>query len=338
MNALHPVTKKPAPKLSQQSPKAYLIQLFARINAIYTTSGVEPQPLPDREVSLPIKDVAAWLSNKTTRLAKAIFRYSQISVHLTKAVDIDEWFLAEGWVFFWIIIAIIGAPIAFVIRPVVGVYVNALALASLAALALWQRKYREVAISAAILPVASMIGMILPKLSVFTTITIYYAAILLLALWYRYSFTLNQSVVSSRMKLKDYALAIPLVGLVGIALGTLGYDLSNNHYDYKGTALLLAGISAIIFAFTEEMFFRGLIQQRASKIMHPILAAILAAVLYGVVGLGMHASYSNIIYALVAGAVLSAIYFKKQNLLLTTTANAAMKIVYLGLLTTLIVH
>jgi membrane protease YdiL (CAAX protease family) len=234
-------------------------------------------------------------------------------------------------VFICVLVPLAAAQIALLVNPIVGVYVNAAAFAALVALALRQAAARQLAISAAILPVANMVTLSLPQSSAFNQSMVFYDALLLVALLYRFWFTLDQPLPYSRLAAKGYAFALPLMVVLGEALGVLGYGMLRNHYPYHGVSLPLVALVVVVLAITEETFFRGLIQQRAALVMSPILAATLSTLLYTLVSIG-HVTILAPLFALLAGAVLSLTYYKKQNLVLTTTINAAMKLTYLGLL------
>ncbi|HEY8999170.1 MAG TPA: CPBP family intramembrane glutamic endopeptidase [Candidatus Saccharimonadales bacterium] len=218
-------------------------------------------------------------------------------------------------------------------KPALGVYVNAGAFAALCGLALWRESYRKFAISLAILPVATMITLSLPQSSNFAEAVVFYDALLLLTLVYRFWFTLDEPLPNTALTGRGYALTLPLMLIVGQVLGTAGYFMLRNYYPYEPTSLPLVAASSVVFAIAEEMLFRGLIQQRAAKIMHPVVAAALSAALYTFASVG-HSTLLVPLFALLSGIVLSFTYYKKQNLLLTITINAMSKLAYIGLLAT----
>jgi membrane protease YdiL (CAAX protease family) len=230
------------------------------------------------------------------------------------------------WAFLIIIILVIGAQVTLFEKPVVGVYINAFAFTGLIGLALW------LAISAAILPVAMMITLSLPETSTFAQSVVFYCAILLMGLIYRFMFTLDEPVSNSKLKLGGYILALPLSLVIGQALGAAGYGLLRHQYTFGHTALPLVAVASVVFAISEEVLFRGLIQQRAAKVLHPGLAAVLSAVLYAGFTFGHAGSYLAPLFGLIMGITLAITYYRKNNLILTIAINAASKLAYVGLM------
>jgi membrane protease YdiL (CAAX protease family) len=239
--------------------------------------------------------------------------------------------------FFGIAGAVALSQLALWWKPLAGVYANAGLFALLLGLALWKESFRKLAISVAILPIAIMIDLCLPQGNAFGQAAVFYDAILLLTLVYRFMFALDEPIKSTALKLRGYAFALPLMAVLGQLLGVLGYGMLRHQYAFKNISLPLVAVTACVFALTEEMFFRGLIQQRAAKVMHPAIAAALSTILFALANIG----YGTILaplYALIAGAVLSVTYYKKQNLLLTFTINAMSKLAYVGLLATFVLR
>ena len=125
--------------------------------------------------------------------------------------------------------------------------------------------------------------------------------------------------------------------VIGEVVGVLGYALLCDHYAFRGVPILQAVMAIVTFAVAEEMLFRGMIQRQAARVVHPIVAAVLAAALYTTIFIG-HTSALNTSFALVAGTVLSVVYYFKPHVLLTTTANIVMKLSYFGLIATFILR
>lgn len=246
----------------------------------------------------------------------------------------SEWFMshtANFWIMLYIAVVIIAAQVTLAIKPIAGVYVNAGAFAALIGLGLWKERARMLTISASILPVSNMISLSLPQTSVFAQTTVFYDSLLLLALVYRFIFTLDEPVQTSRLSLKGYGRLLPIASVIGEVFGVIGYILLRHHYTFGHTALPLVAASAVVFAIAEETFFRGLIQQRASQFMSPVLAILLSVSFYVFTSID-HITILVPLFALASGLVLSYVYYKKQNLLLTITLNAATKLVYIGLM------
>jgi membrane protease YdiL (CAAX protease family) len=236
------------------------------------------------------------------------------------------------WLFILIIVVLLGTQISLFEKPIVGVYVNAVAFAALVGVGLWREQVRQLAISAAILPVSLMITLSLPQTSTFAQAVVFYDAILLIGLVYRFMFTLDEPLANTRLNLRGYLTALPLMIVIGQAAGVLGYGLLRHQYTFGTTALPLVAATSVVFAISEEVLFRGLIQQRAAKVLHPVVAAALSAILYALFTFGHAGSYLAPLFGLIMGIILSTTYYKKQNLILTIAINAGSKLTYIGLM------
>lgn len=236
------------------------------------------------------------------------------------------------WLWLWVVGSIVIAQLSLFFQPTVGVYVNATALAGLIGLGLWRAAARDLAISTAIIPVAAMVSLSLPQDSTFITSVLYYDSLLLLALVYRFLFTLDHPLPATSLGKRGYLLTMPSMIVPGQILGVIGYLLLRHQYTFGHTSLPLVAVSAGLFAITEEVLLRGLIQQRATLAMSPVAAAVLSAVLTLSLNFGHTGSWLAPFYALIAGIVLAYTYYRKQNLLLTFVLNVTSKLVYVGLM------
>lgn len=267
------------------------------------------------------------MADKKSAVKKASVLRRYISSNTKKLHPLKQnvWFMLLAAV----VIAI--SQLTLLWRPVVGIYFNAAALAILVGIALWKDKLQQTAISVAIIPTATMIVLALPQTTLFAQTVVFYDAILVLAIIYRLMFTLDYPLGFTRMTLKGYGLAVPLMLVLGEVLGLLGYGMLRHHYTFGHTSLPLVAASVVVFALAEETLFRGLIQQRASQIMHPMVAALLTTMLFTFAGIN-NITYLAPLFSLILGAVLSYTYTKKQNLLLTGSINALAKLTYVGLM------
>lgn len=243
--------------------------------------------------------------------------------------------IKNSYAFVFIVLCVLAGQMALFWRPSVGVYIEVLIAAIFMAMAVWLTKFRALALSAAILPVATMIAISIPPTTPLIQSMVYYYSILVLALVYRFIFTLDMPLSYTKLTAKGYIGALGLMAVIGELLGLLGYALLRHNYTFHASAWPTVLVSAAVFGITEEIFFRGLIQQRASQIMSPAVAAILTTLLYTVVSIG-HITVWAPLFSLLLGGVLSFIYYKKQNLLLTITANVVTKLTYIGLLATFV--
>jgi membrane protease YdiL (CAAX protease family) len=245
-------------------------------------------------------------------------------------------YFVNAWLAPYVLLAVAVPQVALLWRPVLGVYATAASLLLLLALSHWSEKARKLAISAAILPTTMLVGISLPQQDAFARSAVFYDAILLLALVYGYVFTMNEPRSATSLG-KKYIILLPLMVVIGQALGALGFGMLRGQFPYHGTSLSLVASTAVVFAIAEELLFRGLIQQQAMKVVHPIMAATIAALSYAAV-FAAHGSYLPVVFALISGAILSTVYYFKQNLILTTTTNIAMKLVFVGLMATFVLR
>jgi membrane protease YdiL (CAAX protease family) len=278
-------------------------------------------------------------STKTNRLAehirlsrgdmvrawRSIRRFVAKPGRVFKPLGNSNWFIV-------LIIVLIGVTqLALLWRPVVGIYCDAATLAILTGLALWRENLRQLGIAAAILPVASLVTLSLPQTTAFAETTVYYGVLLVLGLIYRYLFTLDHPLRETHLTPREYAFAIPVMLVIGQVLGIIGYGMLRHHYTFDHTSLPLVAATVVVFAIAEETVFRGLIQQSAAQLTHPLVAGILSAMLF------VFASIDNTtalapLFMLIMGPVLAFTYYKRNNVILTMAINAAAKLAYVGLM------
>lgn len=279
-----------------------------------------------------IKGYGAAIATFVSKLASGVAKIAvSIWKFLKKIAQKSVPFGKSTWVMFTLILVIAVAQLTLLWRPIVGIYFNAAALAILVGLALWRENIRQLAIAVAIIPTATMIVLSLPQTTVFAQMVVFYDAILILGLIYRFMFTLDYPLKNTHLALKEYAFSLALMGVVGEALGVIGYVMLRHHYVFGHNSLPLVAATVAVFAFAEETLFRGLIQQRASQAMNPIVAAILSTVLFTFVSINTQTAVAPL-FSLLLGAVLAFTYYKKQNLVLTGTINVLAKLTYIGLM------
>jgi len=241
----------------------------------------------------------------------------------------------------WIVIVygtlLCATQLCLIWHPILGLGLSTFCLFLLTTGALVRESLRKLSISLAILPTVQIAHSAIITHNAFQSTTILYVMLLLLALIYRYMFTLDEPVEKSRLKLKGHLFGLPLMIIIGEGLGLIGYAFLRNHYAYTHISLPLICAACIVFAFAEEMFLRGLVQQQAARIVHPLLAAVLAAVIYIPLAIS-RTSLLTIGPAVAMGIMLAVVYHLKHNLLLSTAINAAAKLTYVGLVATFILR
>ncbi len=232
--------------------------------------------------------------------------------------------------------ALLLPQLALLWRPLLGVYATVVALAVLLVVALHVVKLRKLAIAAAILPITMLVSLSLPQIDAFDRTCALYTIILAVVTLTNFTFGLDEPLGFEALKKKLF-LVLPLMIVIGEAVGAISFGMLRHTYDFHGTPTLLVASVAITSAIAEETLFRGLIQAQAARVFHPVLAVTLTSVAYMALFIGT-GSVLPAVFAAVAGLTLSAIYAFKQNLVLTTTANAVMKLTYLGLMATFVLR
>lgn len=222
-------------------------------------------------------------------------------------------------------------------KPMAGAYATVASLVALLIIALRSSKVRKLALSATILPLAILVLAIYPyNPSSFYRTWVEYDVVLLLAVIYSYLFR-QKLAKKYRLTMKQLPHVLPLMIIIGETLGAAGYELLRHQYGYAGTSLPLVASVAVVFAITEELFFRGLIQRQAMKLTNRTAAIALTVIIYiaATIGIG---SLLPLAFGALSAATLSTIYSYKRNLLLTTTTNVAMKLTYVGLVATFVLR
>jgi len=92
------------------------------------------------------------------------------------------------------------------------------------------------------------------------------------------------------------AVTVPVLLMVAVVLGGLKIELHHPEWLFQ---FVLANIFFVSLA--EEALFRGYLQQRLSSVMHPVLALIIASLLFG----GLHYAGGSlmVIFATLAGLI-----------------------------------
>lgn len=239
------------------------------------------------------------------------------------------------WVFAALATTVAGMQLAFLVSPLHGVYATVMALAACMLIAVRSRAARLVAVATAVIPAATLLALCVSGSSSFVRACVLYGALLALGITYRLQFA-GTPAFQGRGPVRAGAFARLLPGMVvlGQALGALAYVALQHQYAYGGIAVGTVVGAAVLFAITEEIFFRGLLQPSAATVLHPGMAAVLSAVLYAAVHLGA-GNWVAVAVAAVTGAVLAAVYYKTRSVALTVALNITAKLVFMGLLTTL---
>ena len=224
------------------------------------------------------------------------------------------------------------SQISLFFHAAVGLYTTAVMVVILGGVAMSHPRSSYTVLSAMIIPVAILVTLVLPSGTVFTQTTALYEAILVPSLVYHSMFQATNSLSYNWPAIRRHMTCLPLVLVIGQVLGASGFGLLRHQYLFAHTSLPLVAIVSIAFALAEEILLRGLVQQQAARIVHPLMAAVLSSILSMLLTIGHHGSWLTPLFGLLAGSSLAALYYKKQNLALNIVMNATIKLTYVGLM------
>jgi membrane protease YdiL (CAAX protease family) len=239
-------------------------------------------------------------------------------------------FMKSSWIVFVIFVSILAPQLALIWQPVLGAYVNALSVAALLTIALWKAKFRNVSLASVTLPLASMVSMTVPTGSQeLYRVSVQYGVMLLLAGVYTYMFREKQTK-KQKLALRKLPHQLPLMIIIGEVLGVAGFAILRHHYAYRSMTFPFVVGAVILFAITEELLFRGLLQRHAARIFHPLVAACVAIIAYSAMTIGT-GSILPTFFGVASSGTLCALYYWKPSLVLTIVTNVVMKLSYIGL-------
>jgi membrane protease YdiL (CAAX protease family) len=251
--------------------------------------------------------------------------------------------LAVGWQVLLgaLLAAATALPLAaWAFWPAAAGYVVAAVLAVLVCVAIASDRLRRLLVSAGIVPLALMVMMVLPALDRFVQALVFYALLLVLATVYHFMFLFTDDSPPAEPAAQPrfpYALMIQGGIIVGEILGFLSFVVLPHALPVARGAVGLLFPAALLFAITEERLFRGLVQRQAAEIMHPVGAALLSAVMFASLSLGL-GSATAFGMALILGLALAAMYFNTRNVVVTTTLNFTSKLPFIILVALLPHH
>jgi len=136
---------------------------------------------------------------------------------------------------------------------------------------------------------------------------IVYYILLFLVCFYSFKFKINPGYN------KKYLVLLPLAILLGISLGFLGNSLFSFEKDIK--ILILVPV----IAYSEEVLFRGLIQNLIKKEYSWVIAVLITAIIYGIFSLSF--GFNFLVFIFLVNLIISLIYNFAGNIFLTITIN-----------------
>ena len=141
----------------------------------------------------------------------------------------------------------------------------------------------------------------------FWRVLIVYLLLFFLVTFYSIRFKINPGWTKEKLWL------LPLVILVSIFLGYVG----NVFFSFERYTELLLLIPLI--AYSEEILFRGLIQNYAKKSYGAIASILFTALLYGIFSLGH--GFPAVLFIFLVALITSLIYNSTKNIFLVITIN-----------------
>jgi|GEM_PF-2756133 len=217
---------------------------------------------------------------------------------------------------------VLAAQLLLTIWPAVGVYVNTITFVILLAFAVRRPALRSFTLLLAVIPVVAWISLIIatdiPRL--FAT----YGILLALGITFKRQVSFRRDILPHvpHISPRHYLIALG----VGVILGGLSLAIPHTH-PITTLPLVVALPACVVFAFAEELYVRGLIQQQVSQYVSANFAILLAAA----AGLCLSAGQGSvwlILLALISHGILSVLYRFIPRLALTTLANSTMKILW----------
>jgi membrane protease YdiL (CAAX protease family) len=210
-----------------------------------------------------------------------------------------------------LVLALVFAEILLNLNEIVG-FILYISLIALALLSLSQvpslNDYGQLIIVLMIMPIVRATELLI-TLDFFWKILISYCILLFLTFYYSTRFKLNHGHRKEKLGL------LPLVTVIGLAFGLIGNFLFNlDKYPWIYFILLIA--------YSEEILFRGMIQNLLKKVYGINVAILTSALLYGSFSLGHGVLFALFMFSV--GIVIGLIYGKTKNIFLAVVLNLVM--------------
>lgn len=213
-------------------------------------------------------------------------------------------FLSEATVFFW---------------PLIGIFVNAFILTSLLISAVFDKTLRNLLVCLSIIPAFRLIGFSNPSTDiVFRTLLIYYL-IFVMSFVYKVYFKIKKTGHNL-----NHIKNLYLMVFIGILFGLSEYFYLPKDGLNLNLPLGLALLFFSFFGYTEELLFRGLIQNSLAKITKPLYSVLFTSTLYSFVHLAN--GLRGIVFAFFVSLIISTIFSQKKNIFLTTILNTTVNL------------
>jgi len=172
--------------------------------------------------------------------------------------------------------------------------------------------YGKLTIVLLIIPIVRITGLFI-ALGFFWKILISYCILLFLAFYYSVRFKLDHGHKKEKLKF------VPLAMIIGMVLGLIGdYFFNLTHYTW-----MIYLIPLIVYS--EEILFRGMIQNLIKKEYGFVLCILIPSLLYGLfsfsLGLGIGLGLLFALFMFFIGVILGLVYHYTKNIFLTVIIN-----------------
>jgi membrane protease YdiL (CAAX protease family) len=226
-------------------------------------------------------------------------------------------------------VIIIGQFLLFTM-PQTGVYYNQGALTLLLVIGLLSERVRQLALTVAILPIINAGVILFNQQQAIAQTVVLYELLLVLTLVYRHQIAPAKPHRVDRTIRLRYRTLVPLLLATALLLGLLEALLFG--FGYTLTSDLVAPFIGLIVlaAIAEEVYFRGLLQSVAQKVVHPVAAILMTAGVYAIYGSHITEIWF-VAFSVLSSCIISTVYYYKHNLPLSIALNLTIKLTIIGI-------
>jgi len=185
--------------------------------------------------------------------------------------------------------------------------------------AAFDKTSRNLLASLSIIPAVRLIGFSIPSANVFLRIALFYGSIFALSLGYIICLKIKKTGHNLK-HIKD----LPLMIFIGILLGSLEYAFLPKESSNLSMPFSSALLFFLFFGYTEELLFRGLIQNLVEKITKPLYSILFTSILF--TSVHINNGLSGAILAFFISVIISLVFLRKKNIFLVTALNTTINL------------
>jgi membrane protease YdiL (CAAX protease family) len=212
--------------------------------------------------------------------------------------------------------------------PAVSLYTYLLAVIALVWIGLVEQSARDIAVVLLVIPLTNILIISLPPALPLGRSAVMYGVVGCLAVVYSWLFRSHPTPagveLTSRQQANVYSRMVIIGGIAGIII-----YLAHGYRLPTGMSLLMVTLLAPLAALAEELFFRNLLQRRATAVMRDQWAMLLAALVYTAMLADFHSIIQSSL-ALFVGLALALAYYVHRTVLFTFVLNTAIKLSVIG--------